>query len=265
MFDRHRQELDAGLIQMQLNHQAAKYIDRLSVLAQVDSTSTWVKNQPEPGVIACLAETQTGGRGRRGRSWASPVGTGVLLSVRALLPQTHALQTLSLRMGLAVLTAIQQVTMLQPKLKWPNDVMLNGSKLAGILVELQTGNATQSTVIVGVGINVRWPDTEQMPQPLADCRDACIDFTRNQLAAAVLNQITDVLMQYDQTPICSVIAQWWQHDILAGQQVQVEQADKLWIGRAAGIAEDGGFVLETDTGVKTFHSSEVSIRLVGSC
>ncbi len=257
------QALDAGIIQSHLIAKVARYIDRLTVLAETESTSTWVKQQPEPGVVVCLAEAQTGGRGRRGRVWLSPPGSGVLLSIRIPVKQAVSeLGMLSLQAGLAVSRAIQQVTGLEVQLKWPNDVMLDGNKLAGILVELQSINSAQTHAIIGVGINVCWPEDEPPPQPLADCSYALSCFSRNQLAATVLNELTEAVLQYDQVPACSVVAQWWQHDLLANQMVQVKQADKIYCGRAAGIAQDGGFVLDTDDGVKIFYSSEVSIRLL---
>ncbi len=259
------EQLDAGFIQSHLTAEAAEYIDRLTVLDVAESTNSWVKQQPEPGVVACLAEEQTGGRGRRGRSWSSPAGCGVLLSVRAPLEHpASALSMLSMQAGLGVLQAIKQVTGLAVQLKWPNDVMLDGSKLAGILVELQSSGPHQTTVVIGTGINVRWPESEPMPQPLADCRAAAKQFTRNQLAAGVLNELSNVLMHFGETAACSVVASWWQNDLLADQPVQIEQGGKRYTGRAAGLDQDGGFVLDTGNGVMTFHSSEASIRLINS-
>lgn len=243
-------------------------IDRLTVLPQVDSTSNWVKQQPEPGVIACLAERQTAGRGRRGRSWSSPPGSGIVLSVRwPLHAASEALGLLSLQVGLAVREALAQVTALPVQLKWPNDLMLDGKKLGGILVELQSGGrsfagqSVATTAIIGIGVNVNWPDDEPMPQPLADCRDADPPATRNALVAAMLTELNATLERFGTDPSCSIVSRWWQHDMLAGQQVVVQQNDREFTGRAAGIAGDGGFVLDTVDGIKTFYSSEVSIRV----
>lgn len=260
--------LDAGLIQSRLSPEAAMQIDRLTVLPEVDSTSSWVKRQPEPGVIIGLAECQTAGRGRRGRSWTAPAGSGILLSVRwPLRAAPEALRLLSLQAGLAVREAVAQTSGLAVRLKWPNDLMLDGKKLGGILVELQSGGRdfageqVATTAIIGIGLNVSWPDAEPMPQPLADCRDADPPVTRNGLAAAMLTELSAMLGQFGADPACSIVSRWWQHDMLAGQPVVVQQNDQQFTGRAAGIAADGGFVLDTDDGIKTFYSSEVSIRL----
>ncbi len=258
--------LDAGQIQSRLTPEAAIQIDRLTVLPETESTNTWVKQQPEPGVIVCLTEAQTAGRGRRGRAWLSPPGSGILMSLRwPLKVSPEALGTLSLQAGLAVRLAIEQNTGLPVQLKWPNDVMLKGKKLGGILVELQSTPAGRgqsiTTTIIGIGLNVLWPDDVAMPQPLADCRDAEPLVSRNMLAAAILSELTTMLNDFGSQAICGVIARWWQHDMLANQMVTVRQGEQQFSGRAIGIAGDGGFVVETDAGVQTFYSSEVSIRL----
>lgn len=257
--------LDAGQIQAQLIPEAAMQIDRLTVLQETESTNTWVKQQPEPGVIACLTEAQTAGRGRRGRVWLSPPGTGVLMSLRwPLKVSAETLSTLSLQVGLAVQLAIEQGTGLPVKLKWPNDVMLKGQKLGGILVELQSSVTDDgqpiTTVIIGIGLNVLWPDGAEMPQPLADCRDAESPVSRNALAAAILSELTIMFNELESQSACGVVARWWQHDMLANQMVTVQQGEQQFCGRAIGITGDGGFVVETDAGIQTFYSSEVSIR-----
>ncbi len=257
------QALDAGLIQASLTPQAAHCIDRLTILHQVDSTNSWIKQQPEPGVLACLAEQQTGGRGRRGRQWSSPAGAGIWLSLRWPFAHPAAqLGLLSLRTGLAIRQAVTANTGLPVQLKWPNDLMLVGRKLAGILVELQSGGADQTMVIIGIGLNVRWPDAQPMPSDWADCRQAQPPVVRNQLAAAILNELVSEFASDAQPSACSVIARWWQHDMLAGQRVRVEHNGQRYLGRAAGIAADGAFVLDCDARLQHFHSSEVSIRLV---
>lgn len=242
------------------------HIDRLTTLPRTESTNSWVKQQPEPGVIACLAEIQTAGRGRRGREWTSPPGSGVLMSLRwPLKVSANALGTLSLQVGLAVREAIEQATRLSVQLKWPNDLMLDGRKLGGILVELQstvTGDSqAMITAIIGIGLNIRWPDDVEMPQPLADCRTAESPVSRNTLAAAMLNELTVMLDQLDTQSACSVVARWWQHDMLANQIVSIQQGEKQFTGKATGIAGDGSFVVEIDAGIRKFYSSEVSIRL----
>lgn len=261
--------LDAGRIFANLTATTAGSIDRLSVLKKTDSTNSWVKRQPEPGVIVCLSESQTEGRGRRGRQWSSPPGSGILMSIRwPLQRELGNMGTLSLQVGLAVLTAIQQMTDLPVQLKWPNDVMLDGRKLAGILVELNTTMLDQGhyqvTAIIGVGVNVCWPSNIDVPADLADCNQAKKVFSRNQLAAALVDHLFDELRLFTVTESCSVVARWWQHDMLANQQVKVFHADKSYIGRAAGIAADGGFVLDMGEHSQTFYSSEASIRLLES-
>jgi len=259
--------LDAGSIFTNLTTKTASSIDRLSVLKKTDSTNNWVKRQPEPGVVVSLAESQTAGRGRRGRQWSSPPGSGILMSLRQ--PLQHKLGnmgTLSLQVGLAVLTAIQQMTGLPVQLKWPNDVMLDGRKLAGILVELNTTMLDQGhqqiTAIIGIGVNVCWPSNVDVPVDLADCSQAKMAVSRNQLAAALINHLFDELHLFASTASASIAARWWQHDLLANQQVTVFHAGQSYIGRAAGIAADGGFVLDMGEHVQTFYSSEASIRLL---
>ncbi len=175
---------------------------RLEILGTVDSTNTTAMaagRRGEEEGLCVLADRQAAGRGRRGRVWASPPGLGLYTSILlrpAMRPPGGSLLTLAA--GVAVVEAIEKEAGLLPRLKWPNDVLLGGRKVAGILTEMATEGARVACTVVGVGINVNQRQ-EDFPAGLAETatslRLACgRAFARGDLAAALYNRL-DVLVR----------------------------------------------------------------------
>jgi len=260
-------ESDAANIQDNLNcvHTGSVVV----FLPEVDSTHNLIKaylaNGADEGLVA-VADSQTGGRGRMGRIWHSPPETGVYLSV--LLKPPVGPNHLALFTLLAGVTAVQTVNefCLHPaSLKWPNDILINGKKVCGLLCELVQNQGEPSGLIIGVGINVNHlPD--QFPEDLKNIATS-LRIVNNSLTDR-LAVIRSFLMNLDreyQTYLKEgprpIIEKWSRHTDLFGKKVSVTRGPNVIIGTATGLDKSGRLVLFRDNGQEeAFDSGEVSLR-----
>lgn len=234
----------------------------LHLAPEVDSTNTAVSNIERSGerYTVLLAEKQTAGRGRRGRQWVSPFGQNLYISVRFdLQGGPEALAGLSLVAGLAVADALQFLSIPELALKWPNDVLAEGRKLAGILVELQGEATTGWTVVVGVGLNhsMEADQSELIDQPWTSLAEYS-DCGRNKCAAAL---ITSLVLKFDEFQLAGFgpfRERWMAFDFFSGKSVQL--LDGSLSGQAGGVDAAGNLLIETVAGTKTVNAGEVSVR-----
>jgi len=246
---------------------AAGHLQGLAVLAQVPSTNAWLLERPAPlpgSGSACLAEHQTAGRGRRGRRWVSGYGRNLALSLSWTfdLPMA-AVSGISLAAGVALAGALAEVGVQGHGLKWPNDVFLEGRKLAGILVEAGGETAGPTRVVIGIGINLQVDETSAtaIDQPWADLREQLGPCPpRNRIAGRVLAGLVSACLRYQQHGLAPFLDQWASHDLHLGQQVVLRQGDRTITGIHAGLAEDGRLLLDTRDGRRAFAGGEVSLR-----
>lgn len=256
------QLLDQSLIQSQLKEEFA---DALEVLNVVDSSNDYLKSRLgslRKGHV-CLAEAQTAGRGRHGRTWVSPLGASLYLSIYWSFREGYqALAGLSLAIGVAVARALTDCGVVGCQLKWPNDVYLTGRKLAGILIEVEGQIGAACDTIIGIGLNIRLPDAVKgIDQPWTDLyQSGGVEICRNQLAGELINQLHQVLLEFEQSGLGSFIKQWQQLDIYADAPVQLIMGDKTIEGIGRGINESGALMLQLDGEIKAFHGGEISVR-----
>ena len=211
----------------------------------------------------CLAEQQTAGRGRRGREWRSPFARNIYLSmVWEFQSGAAALEGLSLSVGLAVVRALSALGVTGTGLKWPNDVLHDNKKLAGILLEMQGDPAGLCQVIVGVGVNVNLHgcDTASINQPWTDLQAIMGDVDRNILASTLIAELLRVQAEFTQDGFFNLRKEWCQLDVFAGKAVRVQLGDNFVEGLARGVDRSGGLVLETEDGERVFRGGEVSLR-----
>lgn len=267
--------LDAREIERALPAAASGELAALEVTWAVDSTnSELLRRQPPPeGASVLLAERQTGGRGRRGRGWASPLAGQVALSVsRAYRGGLARLGGLSLVAGVAVASALRGLGVACIGLKWPNDLVLPADgtlrKLGGILVEGAGEHAGPAHAVVGIGINVRLPAdaAAAIDQPwtdLAACmrHDAATPIDRNTVATAVLAELLPALAQFDREGLAPFLDRFAALDALAGREAMVRDGNRAHVGTVLGVAADGGLRLALpDGGEQVFHAGEASVR-----
>ena len=241
------------------------WADRLTVLDTVDSTNTFAKTlaaQGAPHGTVVLADHQTGGRGRRGRQFASPKGKGIYLSVIWRFDDPpDKLMHLTCVAAEAVRRAIVQSCGLNPQIKWINDLVCGGKKLCGILTELCT-TPDGFAIICGAGVNcLQLP--EDFPPEVAAMATSVQQLggnpDRSALAAAMIRQLHLAAEEMLQPK------QWMDsyrgHCITIGQDVQLIRDDQVRAAHADGMDDQGALLVTLPDGTtETVFSGEVSVR-----
>lgn len=214
----------------------------------------------------CLAEYQSAGRGRRGRRWQAPLGTGLCLSVGwRLAVAPAALTPLGLAIGVAGVRALEQLGIRGAAVKWPNDLLWEERKLAGVLVEMQGEAGGPCTVVVGIGVNVNLPDAlaGDFRQPWIDlARAAGAPVSRNAAASAFTGTLLELLGDVAARGGVTVPAAWPRYDLLRDRRVRVENGARIETGIARGVDADGALLVDLDRGRERFFSGDVSLSLV---
>lgn len=262
-----RASLDPSAVSHALGDCASMY--RITALAECDSTNTQLMAAAEAGAPSgsvLVADRQTAGRGRRGRTWHASPEDSLTFSVLWRFPaDSQAPVALSLVTGLAVAAALETLGARHIALKWPNDVLHDGRKLAGILIELQPGDL-RSTVI-GIGLNLRLPDN--LPEAVAATATAldraCSGVPRQSgrheiVLAAILDQLADTFVRYTQTGFTALRAAWCARDAYAGRPVDILGEQSRQSGICAGVDNDGALLLQGPDGTTRIIAGELSLR-----
>lgn len=262
--------LDADAILARLPADGRAALAALEVAWSLDSTNSELlrRDTPMQGSAVLLAERQSSGRGRRGRTWASPLAANLYLSLaRRFGGGLARLPGASLVAGIASAEALHALGFDSVRLKWPNDlVVVDGAglrKLGGLLVEGGGEAGGPVRAVVGIGLNVRMPEQQgrAIDQPWLDLAQALPQaVTRTAVAAAVLSQLLPALDLFDARGLAPFLPRWAALDVLSGKQVLVRLDGGDVSGIAEGIAEDGALRLRTAQGLRDFHAGEVSVR-----
>lgn len=230
------------------------------------SNSYLMQNIDTARHATCVAANlQSGGRGRRGRSWHAGLGASLTFSLLWRFQcGASALSGLSLAVGIGLMRCLHQLGVKDSQLKWPNDVLINRQKLAGILIELQGDMEGPSTAVIGIGINLNLPDKlkQQIDQPVTDLARVLNDaINPNHLLAILLKHLTDVLLAFEQGGFAALRDEWTQHHAYHEQDVRMLMPDGREIhGVVQGITDDGSLLVGTSDGVQRFISGEISLR-----
>lgn len=247
-------------------------IERLDVLLTIDSTNRYVSDlsETEAGVAqVCLTEVQTAGRGRRGRSWIAPFASGICMSLGwrfAEAPPTFS--ALSLAVGVAAVRAFERCGAKDIGLKWPNDLVWQSRKLGGILIEMRGESAGPSSVVIGIGINMRMPAAirlqlaEHQAVLVADVHEILREQTptRNVLVAALTEELVSMLQVFAERGFEPFIDAWRSLDVLQHAPVKVLSGTATTVGMAHGVDDDGALLVDVNGDLKRFVSGEVSVR-----
>jgi BirA family transcriptional regulator, biotin operon repressor / biotin---[acetyl-CoA-carboxylase] ligase len=263
--------LDARRIRAELAEERGSRVRRLEVLLQVDSTNTRLLAAPPPppgSAEVCLSEMQHAGRGRLGRRWIAPFGSGVAMSLSWTFGgSARTLPSLSLGVGVAVSRALLRAGAEGIALKWPNDIWFRDRKVGGILIELRAEPRGPAHVVIGVGINVSLPaaarrEIEASGAQVAAVADACKQPpSRNSVAGAILDELLSMLVQYERFGFAAFRDAWMALDALADREAQVIFGETALLGIARGVDLEGALLLETGDGMRRFVSGEASLRL----
>ena len=244
----------------------------IQFVAQTDSTNTQLVQRAARRSIhrqVLVADVQTAGRGQRGRQWQASAGDAVLMSVAWEFERSQRLDGLSLAVGVAVSRALASFLDNRAKLKWPNDVLIDEShKLAGILIETVLGPFSTRTAVLGIGLNLRSP--RLMPNvgglPSIGLDDvAGVRHSRDDVVACLLAALGDALTQFAESGFVAFRDEWLATYAYAEKMIVARFPDGGQMnGRIVDVTAQGALVIESEAGLHTFFSGEVSLRAFGS-
>ena len=259
--------LAAPTIRAALTAETAAWLQCLDIRQTIDSTNTALleraAKQPIDGNVL-TAEAQTAGRGRRGREWLSPFGRNLAVSIGFRSQQPPArLGALSLVVGLAVRQALLDAGVEGVELKWPNDVLLQGRKLGGILIELVRATVPVE-VVIGIGVNIggRATIAARVDQSVADVAEQIARPVRNELLARLLNHVVASCQRFEGVGFGPFRKAWQDAHRYQGTNVVVTKAGSAdaTAGTVLGVTAGGALLLRTPAGVEEFNSGEVTLR-----
>ncbi len=260
--------IDADAVRDALSADVLNCLADLESFAAIGSTNTHLMQQRgmKPGTLhVAMTANQTAGRGRHGKTWQSPPGSGLALSTAYTFPtQPGNLPALTLAIGLAAIDALEELGVGGIQLKWPNDLVAADAKLGGILSEAQSRESEAVTIVTGIGINLHLgPDfvleaRDEPARPVTDIRSLVSPRPRTEaLAAALVNRFHDAFARFASTGFSGFAARWADRDWLLGREVIVETGRARIAGVAAGVDDDGALLLDTGGAVQRMTSGTV--------
>ncbi|WP_069999852.1 biotin--[acetyl-CoA-carboxylase] ligase [Cellulosilyticum sp. I15G10I2] len=234
---------------------------------KVDSTNEVAKTLAREGAAEgtlIMADKQLMGKGRLGKTWDSPSGTGIWMS---LILRPHIIpgqaSQLTLLAGLNMCEAIRRVTGLDCKIKWPNDIVINGKKVCGILAEMSAEMDGINHIILGIGVNVNIKSFEgELPHATSLYLESGKTYLRRYIVKEFLHLFEADYMHYkDEKSIAGFLKRYRKNCITLHHDIQVVTSEGKYIAYAKDIAEDGALVvIDSDNNEKTIFSGEVSVR-----
>jgi BirA family biotin operon repressor/biotin-[acetyl-CoA-carboxylase] ligase len=271
--------LDDKAISEDLPVSVMPLLSNIEVFQTINSTNTYARELAERNSVSgsvILAEQQTAGRGRRGKSWISPFAANIYLSIVWDFEQgAQALEGLSLAVGVAVKRALTAYGLEAVKLKWPNDIYVEQKKLGGILLEMIGDPAGHCTVVVGVGLNVSmpafqakvidqaWTDVNTELQALQSGAAGAQIPSRNKLAAGLISEILPLLNTFQGLGFGAYRDEWQAADAFYDQPAVISTPKQSIAGVVKGVDTNGALRLELDGGrIESFIGGELSLRLV---
>lgn len=275
---------DKQVIQQWLSPLAKDVLTHIDIHWQIDSTNRFLLDtaaREESNVESsdtgklrqhrsqvCLAEMQTQGRGRRGRTWVSPLGGNIYMSLMWRFGTGPSqLSGLSLATAVAVVRALHKLEVRDIGLKWPNDIVHRKGKLAGILLEMSGEAAGPCTVVAGVGLNIKLAASPaaEIDQPWVDLSSISDKpLQRNRLVAEIISEVTAAYCTFEQLGLAGFLQDWQKWDYYDGRHVMLQLPNETIDGVVRGVDTDGALKLAKDGKLVKYHSGEVSLRLLGA-
>jgi len=211
----------------------------------------------------CVAEYQSAGRGRRGRTWVSPYGCHLYCSMYWSLSQGMAQAAgLSLVVACSLVKALESFKVEGLGVKWPNDIYLNGKKLAGVLIEMNGQADSNCHLVIGIGINVSMSQAqgEKIDQAWSDLSDQEPSLNKTDLMVALQKQLHEDLIEFESHGMKIFLPRWQEIDIFYGKEVKLLMGNNKVFGTCRGIDESGAILLDTTNGLEAFVGGEISLR-----
>ena len=249
----------------------AESLSGVDVHFSIGSTNTEAmgKASADYSTYLVLTEHQSRGRGRRGRTWVSPFGHNLYMSLLwTFMGGVGELEGLSLVCALAVLRTLNKLSFTGMRVKWPNDVLFNGKKLAGILLEVSGDVSGPCKLVIGIGLNTDMPVSagRVIDQPFSDLRSANGHVEdRNHIASVLVSELVLMIREFEISGFNSFVTEWAVADAYRGLEIEVSSPRYSQVGVCAGVDQSGRLLLDTTEGRKVVSGGEVmpSVRPVG--
>jgi BirA family biotin operon repressor/biotin-[acetyl-CoA-carboxylase] ligase len=267
--------LDERRIRAAARQQGTPLPAALEVLFETDSTNVYLNDAAPPAPDqprVAFAELQRAGRGRRGRTWLAPFGSGLAFSVAWTFAETPAdFPALGLAVGVSVAEALQRLGFVEVRVKWPNDIVWRNRKLGGLLLQMRSEVGGGASIVAGLGLNIALPAAARsaLEAPgmlratdLCEIRPEGVP-ERNALAAALAAAMLAALAEFNDTGFAAFAARWTGLDALAGTRVRVSHGAESIEGQALGVEADGALRVAVADRIELFYSGDVSLRPAG--
>lgn len=262
--------LNKEKIILNLSPASRKRLGEIICFDQVDSTNRWLLDQAGRENVhhhVCIAQRQSAGVGRNGKRWCAGNSENILMSVAHNFDMPLArLAGLSLVVGIAIVNALESLGVKQLSLKWPNDVYLDGKKLAGILIQSQGSVDVGMCAVVGIGLNISIDDEDKkaINQPIAEL--SAVEFNVDQrelIMARIIDELFIAFEEFSDTGLDEFHQRWGQLDHLKDRQVVLIQGNEKINGQYLGINRQGAIRLALENHlIKEYYVGEVSVRAV---
>lgn len=243
----------------------------LDIFNRVASTNSYLQDKIKAGYPSqsiCLSEYQTEGRGRRGRAWLSPYGKNIYMSLLwKFSAGPSALAGLTLLVGLAMIRALTTLGLTDLRLKWPNDILWHGSKLAGILVEMSIDDLNGCYAVIGLGLNLSLPQKirSEVSQRVTDIQTILGHYPdKNYVTALLIHELFSILPEFEAQGFAPYVSQWQGYDHLLNKQITLKTPQQRITGIGQGIDETGALIMKVNGEFERFHSGEATIEEITS-
>ena len=238
---------------------------KIYTFRKIDSTNNCAKAVANVGAlegVVVVAEEQTAGRGRLGRTWQANAGENLTFSI-LLRPKVSldSLNLLPLYVAVAMSQAIEKTTNLRVECKWPNDLLINKKKVAGILIEGSVQQNIVDYVVIGVGVNVNQTQfSDDLLHKATSLRlESNQEIDRLTLFREILTSLENFYTQTERTGFHSVIPSWLERTTMINKPIAVSQHGNVLTGVVKGLSKDGGLILKTNNSEQILFAGDVTI------
>ncbi len=255
--------LNIKALKLEIQQRLGNDLINLVYLPTCKSTNTECLNHASHGTVV-IAEKQTEGRGRRGNNWHSPSNQNIYCSIGIKKTiQAEHLGLISLVVGISIVDTLQRLGITDIGVKWPNDILLQGRKLGGVLIETKVLTHNEFYFAIGFGLNVNLSDKEckNIGQPAISLKQLDnVTFDRQQLLVELISQILQQTMFFEEDSIDNLIEQFHQFDSFKGKEVVVKTRSDEIRGIIVGLERTGWLKVKTEHGVQSFSAADISLR-----
>ena len=261
--------LDVELIRQFARESTDDRLLHIETFAEIESTNSYLMQMPGPEAGSCriaVTNNQTAGRGRHGKTWQSPPGSGLCLSAAyTFAARPDYLPALTLALGLGAIDALEELGARDVELKWPNDLVALDGKLGGILTEVQQRSPGAVTVVTGIGVNVDL-DTEldfsiesDWARQVVDLKKLCDELPQHEeVAGKIAAHLLKAFVDFETSGFAAVADRWSRYDWLLGREITIDTSDLQFSGVGAGVADDGALLVDTaEAGIRRVTSGTI--------